>query len=1264
MQFRILGSLEIVDGGRPHRFGGRKPGALLALFLIHANEVVSVDRLLDALWVGQEPGRATKALHTTVKRVREALPDAQQLRTQTPGYVLSVAPGELDRECFERLFDQGRRALESSDEAGASAALADALSLWRGPALADFAYEPFAQAEIARLEELRLACLEARIEADLALSRHREVVSELEALVTAYPVRERLRGQLMLALYRSGRQAEALTVYQDTRRALLEELGIDPSLDLKELEQAILRQEPSLTPPTSRTHSLSEKRFLEAPVAPLPARQARKVVTILSAHLADWTVQAEALDPELVSRVQTRWLDHMRAAVDRHGGTVESFSAGRTVAVFGVPMAHEDDALRSARTAIELRSAIAALRPELEREHGFRLDIRIGIDTGEVVTGDPASGQALVAGDAVRTAGSLADAAQLGEITLTQSTYRLVRDSVRGQLLSPADHTMGAATFCLEDVTEGRPSPHLETPLIGRRQELADLHAALGRAGAERSSILVTVVGLAGIGKTRLAVEFARTVADDVTVLVGRCLSYGEGITFWPLAEALRGLDLNQALAGVADASQTERRLESLITHGEGLGTIEEGFLAVRRLFEALARERPLVLVFEDLHWAEPSLLDLIEYLASFTTSAQLLLLCLARPELLEVRPAWKGERVELAPLEPSEAGRLIELLAPEGLAVERRAEIAAVAEGNPLFLEQMLALATEGHGTGVPPTIQALLSDRLDRLEPDERSVIETAAIVGNSFHWGAVEELVPSNVHGRTGRLLLGLDRKGFVAPDRSNLPDEDAFAFRHVLIRETAYAMIPKERRAKLHEGFADWAATHFSGQEEIVGYHLEQAYGYRTELGSIDDETRTLATRASEVLAAAGTAATERGDAAAAANLLSRAAALPRENERAGLELLLDLADVLIETGELGRASSALAQAEDGARRLAERDLELHARILQQHVKVSTDPVGWVEQARHEAEQAIPALEKLGADRALSRAWRLVGLIHFVECQGASMEEALKRGLVHAERANDRRERAEILSWMGLAIWLARPVLEGIRQLEALLKQGAGNPKFEAMTLETLAKLYADRGRFREAEALSARSQRICEEFGLNVIFALYSTMRGSRYLLADNPQSAERDWRAAYEFLAPTGEKAYLSGFAGGLARALYAQKRYEEADEFAGIGRELAADEDTAIQVWWRGVHAKVLARSGNLREAESLARECVELASKSDSDEMHADALMDLGEVLQLTGRPDEAGEAIAGALGLYERKGNVVSARKAVALLAQLAPIDTPQK
>jgi predicted ATPase/class 3 adenylate cyclase len=999
-------------------------------------------------------------------------------------------------------------------------------------------------------------------------------------------------------------------------------------------------------------------RFCGACGAPLreaaAPREARKTVTVVFCDVTSSTSLGERLDPESLRRVMSRYFDEMRAVLERHGGKVEKFIGDAVMAVFGIPQLHEDDALRAVRSAVEMQAGLAALNDELERERGVRLAARIGVNTGEVVAGDPAAGQALVTGDAVNVAARLEQAARPDEILIGETTYLLVRDAVEAERVEPLAAKGREALVParrLHAVAEGAQAfgRRLDAPMVGREDELAQLRQAFGRAGRDCRCYLFTVLGPAGIGKSRLARELGAAVEEAATVLGGRCLPYGEGITFWPLVEILQQLPGAAADESLLDATAPEQI-----------------FRDVRKLFEGLARERPLVLVLEDIHWAEPTFLDLIEHLADWTRNAPLLLLCLARPELLEKRRAWGGGKVNattilLEPLSESESEALIEdVLGAASLTAETRAQIVESAEGNPLFVEQMLAMIAADRPTdgqlSVPPTIQALLAARLDNLSGEERGVIERASIVGQVFELGDVLALAPEDTAAASS--VMALVRKELIQPDPSG---EDAFRFRHILIRDAAYRGIAKELRATLHERFAEWLERSRRENrivsEEIGGYHLEQAFQYRGELGPLDDQARALGKRAAELLSAAGARALARGDDPAAANLLGRACSLLPADDAQRRVLLPDLAHALRWAGEFARAEAVLNETIEAARTAGDRRVELYASIGRVNLLSVTDPDFAMADLLEMAERAIPIFEGVGDQVGLTRSWSLVHWFNWHTCQMEAAAEAAQRTFEHARRAGDRREQAFMLGRLALtAMFGPTPGEQAERRCEEILERAEGVEMVESAVLRSRAVLTAMRGDFEEARSLVARSVALLDELGQPVQAAGASLQAGEIELLADDPQAAERVLRAAYARLEEMGERGILSTVAAFLAEALYRQGRSEEAEQFTRTSEYAAAPDDLWSQVLFRVARAKVLARRGEFEQAEVLARKGVELAETTDNIDMQADALLDLAEVLHLAGQPDETVQMIDEARRRYEQKGNLVSAEKARALLAEM--------
>src|ERR671915_1400096 len=658
---------------------------------------------------------------------------------------------------------------------------------------------------------------------------------------------------------------------------------------------------------TCGEHNPDRARFCLAcgrSLADRPAvRESRKTVTVLFCDVTGSTALGERLDPESQRAVMSSYFEGMREVLERHGGTVEKFIGDAVMAVFGIPSVHEDDALRAVRAADAMRERLAELNRDLERERGVRIAMRIGVNTGEVVAGDPGGGQKFVTGDPVVIAKRLEAAAAPGEVLVGEETARLVRGAAQLEPLGPVPlkgKAAPVAAWRLLGVDADAPAlaRRLDTPLVGREDELMRLIDVVDAVAVERSCRLVTVVADAGVGKSRLARELAARLGDRARFLTGRCLPYGDGITFWPLREIVAqagGLDAAAALGGGEEAGLVVELVRGAIGSGSGdTAGGEETFWAVRKLVEALARDRPLVLCLEDVHWAEPTLLELLEYLSAWIRDAPVLLLCLSRPDLVEEHPSWPGVRadalVQLPPLTESETGELLDALQREDeLDEPTRARIAAAAEGNPLFVEQLTELLAEEPDArhSLPPTIHALLAARLDRLGRDERAVLERAAVMGREFRRRAVVELTPEDERADTGSHLLALVRKNLLRPDTPSSIGEDGFRFSHVLVRDAAYAAMPKEARADLHERFAGWIEANLAERaaelDEIVGYHLEQAYRYREQLAPVDQRGRALAARAGELLGRAGRRAFARDDMPAALSLLDRAVALVTDQD---------------------------------------------------------------------------------------------------------------------------------------------------------------------------------------------------------------------------------------------------------------------------------------------------------------------------------------------------------------------------------------------
>jgi class 3 adenylate cyclase/tetratricopeptide (TPR) repeat protein len=1036
-------------------------------------------------------------------------------------------------------------------------------------------------------------------------------------------------------------------------------------------------------------------------VTPAASVDARKIVTVLFSDVTGSTAMAGELDPESLRQLMTRYFEEMNTVLQRHRGTVEKFIGDAIMAVFGMPVVHEDDALRAVRAAAEMREALDSLNDEFDREWGVRILTRSGVNTGEVVTADSSHGASFLAADAINVAARLEQAAEPGEIIIGDATYRLVRDAVTADPISALTvkgKSEPLRAWKLIDVAPDAPgwARRLDSPLMDRKRELEQLKEVLGRSVDAEACELVTLMGPAGVGKSRLANEFLSTLDDRVRVVSGRCLPYGEGITFWPIVEVLRdaaGIDrpdspeiarskIHKLVEHRSDSVLVAERLAALLGVSGSTTGIQETFWAVRQAFEGLGARRPLVVVFDDIHWGEPTFLDLLEYLVDWVRGVPLMLVCLARPELLEVRGAWLTAKpnaalLKLQSLTQTEVEELISnLLGGAQLVDEARSHLIDTAEGNPLFVEETLRMLVDDNllapmdgswiATGdlahltIPPTIHAVLTARLARLEDEERAVIERASVVGRVFWWGAIAELSPSEERSRVGNRLQSLVRKELIRPGPSDPTEEDAFSFTHILIRDAAYSGIPKATRAELHERFADWIESKRLGRageyEEILGYHLEHAYLSLTQLGRMNARVEALARRAAMPLASAGRRAFARGDMPAAVNLLSRAASLYRGDATARLELLPDLAFALLETGDFATAQEVVAETRDAAKSSGDPRLLARALILEFWMRVSTDPEGWATEGHREATQAISLFERVGDDRWLAKAWSLLGLVHVYTCRFDAADEAWEKAVAYAHVAGNEREELEYLSWVPLVVWGGpTPVEQGVLRCQEILQRAAGDRKAMSTALFTRAKLEAMRGRFDDARGLIARARSTLEEVALPVWMAGPLTqMAGWVELLAGDPKAAERHLRWGVETLTHIGEVSWLSTVAAILAEALDAQGRSDEAEECIQMSSGTAGSEDVYSQALMRSVHAKALARQGAIDAARQLSDEAVTLAATTDFLFLQAFSLMSLGEVLQLGRFSQEAEDRLAEALRVCERKGYVVGAEKTRSLLA----------
>ena len=1010
-----------------------------------------------------------------------------------------------------------------------------------------------------------------------------------------------------------------------------------------------------------------------APLGGVTRSDERKPVTILFTDVADSTALGERIEPEAVRRVMLRYFESASAVVERHGGTVEKFIGDAVMAVFGVPAALEDHASRAVLAALELQEELARLNRELQRRWGVQIAIRTGVNSGEVVAGDASAGQALVTGDPVNIAARLQQGAAAGETLIGEATRRLVGDAVDAEEVAPLSvrgKVEPLKAFRLVSTRE------LQTanlgPLLGREPELRRLRETFERVAYERSPQRVVLVGPAGIGKTRLAREAGDVLAERATVLVGRCLPYGEGIAFWALAEIVRQLageaDPLAALESVLADDPRSGVLADRVLQAAGLEEVtaarEDLTGAVRDLFAALAREQPVVLVLEDLHWAEPALLDLIEHLLEHTTGAPLMLVCLAREELVEQRPSWAREThdssmLELGPLSSKDTRALIRQLLPaEAASEEMREQLTTRAEGNPLFLQQMIAFLRETGGSddvSVPPTIHALLASRLDRLTNAERRAIGAASVIGREFWSEAVAAIAGA---GDSTSVLETLTRKQLVAPEQSTLEGETGYAFSHILVRDAAYESINKEERAELHERLADWLEQSHPERmieiEAILGHHLERAHRYRADLGLVDGRSFALGQRAAARLASAGRRAARAREDNAAVGLLERAGALLPVTAHGRLDLLPAIGESLEGTANHTKAGEVYEEALQRAVSAGDRRVEGLARLGRAHVWFVAHPDIPATQLVAETEHAIQLLENTNEERGLADAWRLLGESRMYEGRASDGQRALEQALRHADPDTFPRH------WNAISFAMGMCLLDGPAHLERAVEfahehlaaaRERSMRAMEADMLHVLGVALGRQGNFDDARAALVESTAISEDMGLLYMSQWSKRSRGRMELAAGDARAAERALRESWDVLAQMGLQSSLGETAVPLAEALYAQGRLEEADSTLKSLKEEWASDDAAVNAPRLAVRAKLLAAEGWTRLAEETADRALRVVRPMDWLCLQVDALLAHADVMVSAGRRPDALASTEEALRIAEAKGYgaaVITARR----------------
>jgi class 3 adenylate cyclase/tetratricopeptide (TPR) repeat protein len=1035
-----------------------------------------------------------------------------------------------------------------------------------------------------------------------------------------------------------------------------------------------------------------EQPLRPEPVAPrLPAREIRKTVTLVFTDIKDSTALTGSIDAEAMNEIKARYFSSMGDRIRDHGGEVEKNIGDAIMAVFGRIRAHEDDALRAVRAAHEMQTVLAEINEEFERGYGVRITNRTGVNTGEIVANtDPRADQNLATGDAVNVAARLEQNAPAGEVLIGEITYELVRHHVDVERLDlelkgkpdpvPAYRLLGMHDLVV-------PSPG-DQPLFGRADELRFLRETYDAMAAERLPRMVVVNGDAGVGKTRLIADFVRQLAGRALVLRGRCLTYGNGITFWPLVEIVR----TAAQIGEADSAEAARakiaallpadgadrdavvdRVATAIGLSSGDHPVTELFWGARKLLEAQTGERPLVVVVDDVHWAEATFLELLDQLVGSPTPAPILVVCSSRPELSDVHPDWwaqrEGSRVELSPLGAEAVEEMIDrLLGQAALSSETRRRVMTAAEGNPLYVEQMVSMLRD-HDPGegeivVPPTITALLSARLDALSHPERAVIEPASVIGLHFPAPAIGHLVPDDLRPEVGSHLDTLQGKQLIQPS-SETGEDDAYRFHHVLVRDATYGSLLKRARALLHERFVEWAepVNRERGREiefeEILGYHLEQAVRYRSELGPLDDHGRDLAVRAATRLAGAGMRALERLDTPAAVNLLQRAIDLRDDLDPARLELVPELGEALMGLSRFDDAKRLLDQAAEAVFEID--DPRLSGRIRLRRLALGlfgedTQSAPAVAEAQAETEEILTSLISVADHGGAARAWRLLLLIHGNAGHYDDLAVSAERLMDEARLSDEPRLVRQGATGYAIGSVLgSTPVTEALAVCERILTEVEGDRLAEAIVCGALAQLHAMRGDFEVARQRYHQEVALLSDLDVSRESASTSIDSARVEVLAGDLATAEAHLRRDDAQLAGMGERYFRSTVVGMLGRVLMLRGQLDDAEAFVVLAETLSDADDAWSQVLWRSTRARLVAAGFPERGLE-LATQGVDFAATTTDLALRGDALSDLAEVLVITGSPLDARETLMQALALYQRKGDATSAARCRTRLERL--------
>ena len=1033
-------------------------------------------------------------------------------------------------------------------------------------------------------------------------------------------------------------------------------------------------------PSCARESPSSEFAFCPWCAAPLARAESsqRKTVTILFADLVGSTELGAALDPEVLREVLSSYWDIARAAVERHGGRVEKFIGDAVVGVFGIPVVHEDDAVRALRAASELRAGLRELNVGLKQWVGVELAARVGVNTGTVMVGDPAGDVSLLAGDAANVGARLEQAAGAGEVLMGDTTYRLARFAVDAEALPPltvkgkvrpitAFRLLG--DLVASGQTRGR---RFSAPLVGRHRELRLARTSYETAVEERACVLLTVVGAPGVGKSRLVEELLAEIRSEALVLEGRCLAYGDGITYWPLVQMVQALTdsglppMSELLAGVDHADEVAAGLSTL-TGRSSASTAGEIAWAFRRLVESLARRQPVVVVVDDVQWAEPSLLDLLDHLADLSRDAAILVVCMARPEFRHSRPTWGASRrhavtTALAPLSHDDSVELTVDLLGSDVHADLVDRVTSAAEGVPLFVEEFVAmLADQGHlqalpGGGwrivgdlgtvmVPPSVQALLAARLDRLPAGQRAVVDAASVIGKTFYPDAVAILLDRDAD--VVDAVEALVRSDFVRPAHSDLVGHDAYSFSHLLIRDAAYETVPKARRAQAHEAFARWLdrTTDGTATPELVVSHLQRSVAYRTELGDPDE---ALAEEAAARLLGCSARARVQEDLTAATGLLEAAAALVAVDSPTGVAVALSRAEAGYWVGDFAVADRWAERAERAAARRRDDQGVWRARLLRCTIDIATDPALDVDAAAALTVSAIEALTALGDDNAVAEARLLRCEVHNIIGRPSAARADAWDGLMAARRAGNLSLVSNLMSYLLMSFWGSVATLADEERLLADVEREFGDePLLAPQIAASRVWLRVHQGAIEQGIAYTRdRSMLALEQGNRSRAAMLLNGLTWCQFWSGDLLGAVE-SLTAAARIREGTGEVSVRSSDLAMLAMMQAWLGRESEAAAVLEQSRRLGNPQDVLNPILEATAEGLLWARRGDPARSDARFDEGLRRVLDTDFAERGVELLLVKSVAREILGDPAGALAAARAALAAAERQGFVPPVR-----------------